>query len=156
MKRLSMFTPAALAMLGLGIALSVGDALGEEPKRSAQAAPAKTWLSFSGYVGRPEGCAAATPASASDGVWWFASANGRTSARFIGLASMRAVEVIPEVSAYLSADVVRADGSRDPAFGHGPRDMVIEAGGDGRITLRFVDFASPKFNGGFESVPAER
>jgi hypothetical protein len=49
---------------------------------------------------------------------------------------------LTEPLALLSAYVVLPNGSPDPAFGAGPRDMVILTTGDGRIVVTFTDFSA--------------
>jgi len=156
MKRLSMLTLTALSMLCLGIALPTGDALSKEVNPITKAMPAKTWLSISGYVGLPEGCVARELASNSKGVWSLTSVADRSIARFTELppTDIMGEEQPTEVSAYLTADIVRADGSRDLAYGSGPRDIIIITDADGRVTVRFVDFSSPEFNFGDEAYSA--
>lgn len=145
-----MLTLTTLAIIAAGVALPIGIAVGQGHNSIAKASPARTWITIAGHAARPEGCAGNT-APYSAGVWSLTSANGRSVARYVDLPprASTAEESFPEVSAYLTAAIVRADGSDDPAFGSMPRNMIIATGGDGRVTVRFVDFALGEFNGEF-------
>ena len=149
MKSASRIALTMLAMLSVGAALPIGEASSQELNSIAKAGLAKTWLSLAAYVARPVGCVNSPESLNPRGVFSFTSSNGRTVARFIELSPTVATEEGgAELLAYLTADIVRANGAIDPAFGSRLRDMIIATTNDGRITVRFVDFSSGEFSGG--------
>jgi hypothetical protein len=146
MKSTAKIVLMSLAVLSIGVALPIGKAASQPQNSPARTSLAKTWLSIAGHAVRPKECANSATASQSPGIWSLTFANGQPVARFIDLEAMWAKKSLPELSVYLTADVVLADGRIDPAFGAKPRDMIIATNNEGRVTVRFVDFNLGEFN----------
>lgn len=146
MKSLAAIALTGLAALTFSMALPIGNAAGQVPNSPPNMGLANTWISIAGHATRPKECAGSAAASQSPGIWSLTFANGQPVARFIEIEPVLAMESLPELSVYLTADVVLADGRIDPAFGAKPRDMIIAANDEGRVTVRFVDFTLGEFN----------
>jgi hypothetical protein len=136
----------SLAVLSIGVALPIAKAASQSQNSPARTSLAKTWISIAGHAARPKECASSADASQSPGIWSLTFANGQPVARFIEIEPVSAMDSLSELSVYLTADVVLADGRIDPAFGAKPRDMIIAANDEGRVTVRFVDFTLGEFN----------
>jgi hypothetical protein len=146
MKSTAKIALMSLAVLSIGVALPIGIAASQPQNSPARTSLAKTWISIAGHATRPKECGGSAAASQSHGIWSLTFADGRPVARFVELEARWATESLPELSVYLSADVILADGRIDPAFGKKPRDMIIAANDEGRVTVRFVDFTLGEFN----------
>jgi len=157
MNRILIALTTAVTAVGLGLIAPVEYTQAQQ----GTTAEKQSWFHLSEVVAQPEGCNASAGAK---GLITFSTANGRARAHYMALPAKNASRsksaklsageaALTEPIALLSAFIVRADGSPDPAFGSRPRDMVILTTGDGRVILAFSDF-SADFEAGTYAYPA--
>jgi len=144
MKLKSIALATAVTALSLGVFQFGGDAAAQQGTTINGKQLATTWFHISEVVAQPNGCQASAVGSGSKGLITLATADGRSWASYLPLpasgtnGAKQADEAEP--LALLSAYVVRPDGTPDPAYGAGPKDMVILTTGDGRVIVSFTDF----------------
>jgi hypothetical protein len=151
MKHVHIALTTAVTALGLGLfpCLTLAQQAATPGKQQA----GTTWFHLQEVIARADGCQADIGVSNGKCLITFSAANGLSRAQYVALPAKDASPskntkpsageaALTQPLALLSAYVVRADGSPDPAYGSQPKDIVVLTTGDGRVIVTFTDFSA--------------